>query len=96
MRIRSLATSIVLAAGLLVAPGAVSAASAGVQVSAPSGVATAAAACKYRRVGDTWHCVTPGAFCPKAARGKYGYAKGTNRRYKCVRYSNGRWRWKRV
>ncbi len=43
-----------------------------------------------------WVCVTPGSYCPKAAYKKYGYAYKTNRLYRCMQYSNGRWRWKRA
>ncbi|GGQ22119.1 hypothetical protein GCM10010140_60430 [Streptosporangium pseudovulgare] len=56
---------------------------------ASSAVATA---CTYQRSGNHWNCVTPGAYCPKAAHGKAGYAKVTGRRYTCARYSNGQWR----
>lgn len=57
--------------------------------------ASTTASC-YRQVGSHWACVTPGAYCPKAARSRYGYAAVTNRKYKCSVYSNGQWRWKRV
>ncbi|MBG0824771.1 hypothetical protein HS048_29135 [Planomonospora sp. ID91781] len=53
-------------------------------------------ACAYWRDGRVWRCITPGAYCPKAARTRYGYAKVTGRRYKCSVYDNGQWRWKRV
>lgn len=87
MRIRPLVVSAMLAVGLVAAGGAVSAATA---------ESTAvAAACKYRRVGNVWKCVTPGSFCPKAARLKIGYGKN-GKRYRCVRYANGKWRWKRA
>lgn len=54
------------------------------------------AACQYRQHGQHWDCVTPGAYCPKAAHGKAGYAKVTNRKYRCSQYPNGQWRWKRA
>ena len=57
--------------------------------------AHASASC-YRQVGSHWTCVTPGAYCPKAARGKYGYSTVASRKYKCSQYSNKQWRWKRV
>ncbi|MEV8633390.1 hypothetical protein AB0395_17185 [Streptosporangium sp. NPDC051023] len=57
---------------------------------------TATASCTYQRSGDHWNCVTPGAYCPAAAHGRYGYAKATNRRYRCSQYPNGQWRWKRA
>ncbi|GII89720.1 hypothetical protein Ssi03_77100 [Sphaerisporangium siamense] len=85
MRFRSLVSTAALAAGLLVAPVAVGAADA----------TTAAAACQYKRVGNHWNCITPGAYCPAAAHGKLGISK-TGNRYRCTRYSNGRWRWKRA
>ncbi|MFG1754952.1 hypothetical protein [Streptosporangium sandarakinum] len=56
----------------------------------------AATACAYQRSGNHWNCVTPGAYCPKAAHGRAGYAKATGRRHTCARYSNGQWRWKRA
>ena len=86
MRVRSLLSAVALAGGLLIAPAAVTAADASTAV---------AAVCQYRQSGNHWVCVTPGAYCPRAAHGKYGYAKVTNRRYRCSVYSNGQWRWKR-
>ncbi len=40
-------------------------------------------------------CITPGAFCLKAAHNRYCYAKVTNKRYKCT-YKNADpyWRWR--
>ena len=57
-----------------------------------------AATCHAHKVSghSYWTCITPGSYCPKAAHLHYGYAKTTNRRYKCSRYSNGAWRWKRA
>lgn len=81
MRFRSLVSAAVLAAGLLAVPAAVGVAN-----------ASTAAACTYQRSGNHWNCITPGAFCPAAAHGKYGYAKVTNRKYKC-KSSSPRWRW---
>ncbi|GAA3077682.1 hypothetical protein [Streptosporangium carneum] len=60
------------------------------------GASAATAACTYQRSGNHWNCITPGAYCPKAAHNRYGYAKVTNRRYKCSQYDNGQWRWKRA
>jgi len=59
--------------------------------------AVSIARCHAHRVSGTkhWTCVTPGSYCPAAAHGRYGYAYKTGRRYRCVKYSNGRWRWKR-
>jgi hypothetical protein len=62
---------------------------------ASASVQAHAASC-YRQVGTHWACVTPGAYCPAAARKKLGYAKTTKRQYRCSVYSNGQWRWKRV
>ncbi|WP_248963072.1 hypothetical protein [Sphaerisporangium perillae] len=86
MRVRSLLSAAALAAGLVVTPVAAGAADA----------ATTATACQYKRVGNHWNCITPGAFCPAAAHGKYGYAKVTHRQYTC-KYRSGdiRWRWLR-
>ncbi|MEN3540653.1 hypothetical protein AAH991_36450 [Microbispora sp. ZYX-F-249] len=84
----------VLVAGALVA-------SALVALAAPAGAtavgsASAAASC-YKRVGNHWNCITPGAYCPATAHGKYGYAKVTSKRYRCSYYtSDRRWHWKRA
>lgn len=58
--------------------------------------AHASAACTYKRDGNVWRCVTPGAYCPKAAHGRYGYAKTTGKRYRCTQYTSSTWRWKRA
>ncbi|RFU41412.1 hypothetical protein DZF91_11930 [Actinomadura logoneensis] len=57
--------------------------------------AVSAARCHSHKVGKHWECVTPGSYCPKAAHLHYGYAYKTGKRYRCVRYPNGQWRWKR-
>ena len=73
-----------------------------VATSAPASAAAqapavvSAHACAYRRDGNVWRCVTPGAYCPKAAHGRYGYAKTTGKRYKCTQYTRTTWRWKRA
>ncbi len=56
------------------------------------------ARCHAHKVSKTshWTCVTPGSYCPAAAHSHYGYAYKTGKRYRCVKYSNGRWRWKRA
>jgi hypothetical protein len=84
---RLLATGAVTAA--LLAPAVVPAAAS----AAPT---LAAAGCRIHRVGAHWECVTPGAFCARAAHGKWGYAKVTHRKYWC-KYRSGdiRWRWLR-
>ncbi|MGI5233779.1 hypothetical protein [Actinoallomurus sp. CA-142502] len=60
--------------------------------------AAAEARCHAHRVSGTshWTCITPGSYCPAAAHKHYGYAYKTGKRYRCTRYSNGRWRWKRA
>jgi hypothetical protein len=56
-----------------------------------SGVASASS-CQYHRSGSHWVCVTPGAFCPKAAHGHYGLDRyNLSRKYWCEN-SHG-WRW---
>jgi hypothetical protein len=82
LRVRSILSAAVLAGGLLVTPVAVSTADA----------STTAAACQYKQSGNHWNCITPGAFCPAAAHGKYGYAKVTAKKYKC-KSASPRWRW---
>ncbi|MGI5273140.1 hypothetical protein ACQEUU_37680 [Nonomuraea sp. CA-218870] len=72
------------------------AAQAAVHAPAAVSVQSSAQACTYKRDGNVWRCVTPGAYCPKAARSKYGYAKVTKKRYKCVQYTRTTWRWKRA
>jgi hypothetical protein len=88
LRFRCIVSAAVLAGGLLVAPIAVGAADASTTVTA---------ACKYRQSGNHWVCITPGAFCPASAHGKYGYAKVTKPKYKCS-FASGdiRWRWHRA
>ncbi|MEU8151809.1 hypothetical protein [Nonomuraea sp. NPDC048901] len=59
--------------------------------------ATASAASCYKQVGTHWVCITPGAFCPRAAHVRYGYAKVTKRKYKCAyKTSDPYWRWRRA
>ena len=60
--------------------------------------AKAAKPCKtHKQSGrNYWVCVTPGSYCPKVARKKYGYAYKTMKRYRCMQYANGQWRWKRA
>ena len=60
--------------------------------------AAAAKPCKAHKKPkkNYWVCVTPGSYCPKAAYKKYGYAYKTMRKYRCMEYDNGQWRWKRV
>jgi len=92
MRPRLVAAAVAVAALSALAPAAAQAA-----VHAPvASVQASAAACKYKRDGRVWRCITPGAYCPKAARNRYGYAKATNKRYKCSQYTKTTWRWKRA
>lgn len=92
MRSRLVAAAIAVAALSVAAPVAAQAA-----VHAPAAaVQSHAVACKYKRDGKVWRCITPGAYCPKAARNRYGYAKVTKKRYKCTRYTKTTWRWKRA
>lgn len=90
--LRRLLVSAALIGSALVAPVAAALPASAVQVH----VNATATACTYQRSGNHWNCVTPGAYCPKAARNRYGFAKATNRKYQCSQYSNGQWRWKRV
>lgn len=89
--LKRLLVSAALVATALAAPVAASLpASASVQTHA------SAASC-YKQSGNHWVCITPGAFCPKAAHVRYGYAKVTNRKYKCTyKTSDPYWRWRRV
>ncbi|MFI6595015.1 hypothetical protein ACIBHX_02135 [Nonomuraea sp. NPDC050536] len=58
--------------------------------------ASTAASC-YKQSGTHWVCITPGAFCPKAAHAHYGYATVTKVRYKCTyKSSDPYWRWRRA
>ena len=90
-RIAVTTASAAVLAGALAAVGGP--AQAGIQ-----GSGVSAQRCHAHKVSHTrhWTCVTPGSYCPAAAHGHYGYAVKTGRRYKCVKYSNGRWRWKRA
>lgn len=91
--LKRLLVSAVTAGVVLAAPvAAAEAASAAVHAQAP----TTATACTYKRDGNVWRCITPGAYCPAAAHGKYGYAKTTGKRYRCTQYDKGTWRWKRA
>lgn len=93
--LRRLLAVAALVGSAMIAPTAVGAVHAATTVSAP--VATSTAGCAYRRDGQVWRCITPGAFCPAAAHGKYGYAKVTNKKYRCIKASGDiRWRWKPV
>jgi hypothetical protein len=54
--------------------------------------------CTYHHVSGTnhWACITPGAFCPRAAHEHWGWAKVTGRHYWCEESTPiGRWRWLR-
>ncbi|MGW0444752.1 hypothetical protein ACWDWV_05195 [Streptosporangium sandarakinum] len=88
--LRRLLATAAVAGAMLLTPSVVGLAPA---VDAPS---VAATACTYQWSGNHWNRVTLGAYCPKAAHGKAGYAKVTGRRYTCARYSNGQGRWRRA
>jgi hypothetical protein len=48
--------------------------------------------CKYRQDGSYWVCITPGAYCPRAAYNHYGLDKyNLGRKYWCK--NNNGWRW---
>ncbi|MCP2336826.1 hypothetical protein [Actinomadura rupiterrae] len=83
-------------AGLVATAVATAPASAAPSPTAPRTPAVTAARCHSHKVHQHWECVTPGSYCPKAAHLKYGYAYKTGKRYRCVRYTNGQWRWKRA
>ncbi|MFC5181926.1 hypothetical protein [Actinomadura harenae] len=92
MRTRLLVTA---ATGLM-ATGVVTGVTAASANAAPAPAPTVSAArCHSHKVHQHWECVTPGSYCPKAAHLRYGYAYKTGKRYRCVRYTNGQWRWKR-
>lgn len=65
-------------------------------VASPAQAAPVRVTCHAHKVGSHWTCITPGSYCPAAAHKHYGYAKTTHKQYHCLRYSNGRWRWKRA
>lgn len=92
-----LAVAGLLAVGLVAPAVPATASSSPTSVTSVS-VAAAAKPCKAHKPKkkNYWVCVTPGSYCPKAARKKYGYAYKTNKRYRCSEYSNGQWRWKRA
>lgn len=87
---------LVTAATGLVATGVVTGVTVPANAAQASAPAVSAARCHSHKVHQHWECVTPGSYCPKAARLHYGYAYKTGKRYRCVRYTNGQWRWKRA
>jgi hypothetical protein len=59
---------------------------------------TPAHTCTYHHVTGTnhWACITPGAFCPRAAHEHWGWAKVSGRHYRCEESTPpGHWRWLR-
>jgi hypothetical protein len=81
MKITALLSAGALALAALLGTGTVSASA----VAVP-------AACHYHHSGNHWICITPGAFCPKAAHGHYGLSKYDGSRYWCRnRSSHLRW-----
>ena len=92
--LRRLLVSGALVASALVVPAVAVAAPA--NAAGLSSAGASAASC-YKRVGNHWNCITPGAFCPKAAHNRYGYAKVTKKRYKCTyKRADPYWRWRRA
>ncbi|MBP2704929.1 hypothetical protein JOL79_14000 [Microbispora sp. RL4-1S] len=87
---RSSSFALALTVGLLTVPLSTGTATAGT-ASAGSAMTDSAASC-YRQVGDHWECVTPGAFCPAAAHGRYGHSQDGDT-YRCVQ-DGSYWRWK--
>ncbi|ETK33360.1 hypothetical protein [Microbispora sp. ATCC PTA-5024] len=88
--LRRLLLACALIATSLIIPTAVQALPAG------AAVHSSAASC-YEQVGNHWECITPGVFCPATAHGKYGYAKVTHKKYRCIKASGDtHWRWKPV
>lgn len=81
MRVRSLLFAVAVAIGLFVP----------IQTQSAVAASASVASC-YRQVGDHWECVTPGAFCPAAAHGLYGYSE-SGAKYQCVQ-DGSYWRWK--
>lgn len=88
--LKRLLVSAAIVGASLVAPVAVA-------VPASATVHASVAASCYKRSGNHWNCITPGAFCPKAAHNRLGYAKVTKRKYKCTyKNSDPYWRWRRA
>lgn len=52
--------------------------------------------CKPHQVGKHWACITPGSFCPVAAKNKDGFPDKSKQRYRCTQYPDHKWRWKRA
>lgn len=51
-----------------------------------------ASSCSYHQSGNHWVCVTPGAYCPKAAHGHYGLDRyNVARKYWCENKNGRRW-----
>jgi hypothetical protein len=45
------------------------------------------------KAGKSWMCVAPGAHCTTAAHGKTGTPAKGSLQYRCIKYSDGKWRW---
>lgn len=89
--LRRLLVSTVLIGAALAVPAAAS-----LPASATVAAHASAASC-YKQSGTHWVCITPGAFCPRGAHARYGYAKVTNRKYKCLyKSADPYWRWRRA
>lgn len=50
--------------------------------------------CTAHQVGKQWACITPGSYCPAAAKNAYGYPVKAKQRYRCTQYPDHHWRWK--
>jgi len=71
-----------------------------VTATASAGAATGPATvkappCTAHQVGKQWACITPGAYCPAAAKNMYGYPVKSKLRYRCTLYPDRHLRWKR-
>jgi hypothetical protein len=50
-------------------------------------------ACRAHREGTGWACVTPEERCPASAHGQLGSPATGKQQYRCIKYSDGKWRW---
>jgi hypothetical protein len=91
----TLAAAFLFAAGLSV-PATATPSAPAAQVSVAQAAQAKPCKAKKKPGKNYWTCITPGSYCPKIARKKYGYAYKTMRKYRCSKYDNGQWRWKRA
>jgi hypothetical protein len=78
-----------VAAGVLSAGSVAAAHAATVTVAKP----TSGCHAHQDKASKSWACVTPGAHCTTAAHGKTGTAAKGSQQYRCIKYSDGKWRW---